>query len=77
MVNICTDFNLSNTTFHIRNINKLLPFIYITSSASPASSRFITVIQINKYKKERHAAANPLKSLSKISPPLSSQKGRP
>jgi hypothetical protein len=27
MVNICTDFNLSNTTFHIKNINKLLPFI--------------------------------------------------
>jgi hypothetical protein len=42
MVNICTDFNLSKTTSHIKNINKLLPFIYITS---PASSRLVTVIQ--------------------------------
>jgi hypothetical protein len=44
MVNICTDFNLTNTTFHIKNIKKLLPFIYITSPASPAS-RLVTVIQ--------------------------------
>jgi hypothetical protein len=41
MVNICTDFNLSNKTSHITNINKLLPFIYITSPAPPASSNII------------------------------------
>ena len=36
-VNICTDFYLSKETSHITNINKLLPFIYITSPAPPAT----------------------------------------
>jgi hypothetical protein len=38
-VNICTNFNLSNETSYITNMNKQLPFIYITSPASPASSK--------------------------------------
>jgi hypothetical protein len=38
MVNICTDFNLSNKCTHITNINKLLPFIFITPPAPPDSS---------------------------------------
>jgi hypothetical protein len=45
MVNICTDFNLSNKTSHVTNIDKLLPVIYISSPASPASSKLVNVIQ--------------------------------
>jgi hypothetical protein len=40
-VNICTDLNLSKETSHITNVNKLLPFIYITSLAPPASSNIM------------------------------------
>ncbi len=43
MVNICTDFNFSNKTYHITNINKMIPFIYITSPASSKISQCNTM----------------------------------
>jgi hypothetical protein len=46
MVNTCTDFNLSYKTSHIKNINKLLLFIYITSLTPPESSMYAYTIVI-------------------------------
>jgi hypothetical protein len=67
MVNICTAFDLSNTTPQVTDIIKTLPFIYITSPAylrhqiSQCRTMCLTlsVSKNSKYKQEWQKAAKP------------------